>query len=264
MVERQDKVTDQRVRQVLPGRPALVLQRPRACRGDSDGRPPGPYGRGLPAGRKVVAVHRRSFGDSRSDTADYPTSLETLLRRLRAWPNSPFRARCERATPRRARRVGKAGSSPRAGSALAESIAVFGLEVALESLDEAVRRQTLDAFSLQALSNRIAFDGLLAAPDEGPDLGAYDRTLIGASHEKAPGESCRAAWRRSPASAERLAFSQTAVRLCVRKARAPGRSSSCESSRARSPTARRFAGLAISARRASRSIRPSRASNTRT
>jgi hypothetical protein len=40
----------------------------------------------------ALAVHRRSFGESRTDTADHTTSLETLLRRPRAWPNSPFRA----------------------------------------------------------------------------------------------------------------------------------------------------------------------------
>ncbi len=33
----------------------------------------------------ALAVHRRSFGDSRTDTADPATSLETLLRRPRAW-----------------------------------------------------------------------------------------------------------------------------------------------------------------------------------
>ena len=63
-------------------------------------------------------------------------------------------------------------------SVLAESISTFGLEVALESLEEAVRRQTVDAFSLQALSNRIAYDGLIASPDEGPDLVTYDRALL--------------------------------------------------------------------------------------
>jgi hypothetical protein len=125
----------------------------------------------------VLSVHLRSFGGSRTDTADYTTSLETLLRRPRAWANSPFRA----------------GLSPilresldgldrpelrRVLSALAESITAFGHEVALESLEEAVRRQTVDAFSLQALSNRIAYDGLIAAPKRGPDLETYDRTLL--------------------------------------------------------------------------------------
>ena len=125
----------------------------------------------------VVAVHRRSFGDRRTDTADHATSLETLLRRLRAWPNSPFRAGLS-APLRDALDALDRLDLRRVLSALSESIVVFGQEVALESLEEAVRRQTVDAFSLQALSNRIAYDGLIAVPERGPDLEAYDRTLL--------------------------------------------------------------------------------------
>ncbi len=63
-------------------------------------------------------------------------------------------------------------------SALSDSITTFGQEVALESLEEAVRRGSVDAFSLQAISNRIAYDGLMSAPERGPDLETYDRTLL--------------------------------------------------------------------------------------
>jgi hypothetical protein len=125
----------------------------------------------------VVAVHRRSFGDRRTDTADHATSLETLLRRPRAWPNSPFRAGLSEPLRESLDALDRPDLR-RVLSALSESIAVFGQEVALESLEEAVRRQTVDAFSLQALSNRIAYDGLIAAPERGPDLEAYDRTLL--------------------------------------------------------------------------------------
>lgn len=125
----------------------------------------------------ALAVHRRSFGDSRTDTADYTTSLETLLRRLRAWPNSPFRAGLNE-TLRESLDALDRPDLRRVLLALSESIQAFGPEVALESLEEAVRRQTVDAFSLQALSNRIAYDGLIAVPEGGPDLEAYDRTLL--------------------------------------------------------------------------------------
>jgi len=125
----------------------------------------------------VVAVHPRSFGERRTDTADYATSLETLLRRPRAWTNSPFRAGLS-PTLRESLDSLDRLDLRRVLSVLAESISTFGLEVALESLEEAVRRQTVDAFSLQALSNRIAYDGLIASPDEGPDLVTYDRALL--------------------------------------------------------------------------------------
>lgn len=125
----------------------------------------------------ALAVHRRSFGDSRTDTADHATSLETLLRRLRAWPNSPFRAGLNE-TLRESLDALERPDLRRVLSALSESIQAFGPEVAMDALEEAVRRQTVDAFSLQALSNRIAYDGLIAAPEGGPDLEAYDRTLL--------------------------------------------------------------------------------------
>ena len=38
-----------------------------------------------------LSVHPRSFSENRTDTADYATSLQTLLRRPRACTNSPFR-----------------------------------------------------------------------------------------------------------------------------------------------------------------------------
>jgi hypothetical protein len=45
-------------------------------------------------------------------------------------------------------------------------------------LEEAVRRGTVDSFSLQAISARIAYDGLLCAPERGPDLETYDRAFL--------------------------------------------------------------------------------------
>ena len=48
-------------------------------------------------------------------------------------------------------------------SVLSESASTFGYEVALESLQEAVRRGAVDSFSLQAISARIAYDGLLSS-----------------------------------------------------------------------------------------------------
>jgi hypothetical protein len=63
-------------------------------------------------------------------------------------------------------------------SVFSESASAFGFDVALESLEEAVRRGAVDAFSLQAISARIAYDGLFSAPDQGPDLETYDRAFL--------------------------------------------------------------------------------------
>ena len=97
--------------------------------------------------------------------------------RPRAWANSPFRAGLSE-TLRESLDALDRPDLRRVLSALSDSISTFGQEVALESLEEAVRRQTVDAFSLQAISTRIAYDGLMSAPDQGPDLETYDRTLL--------------------------------------------------------------------------------------
>jgi hypothetical protein len=63
-------------------------------------------------------------------------------------------------------------------SVFSESNSAFGFDVAMESLEEAVRRGAVDAFSLQAISARIAYDGLLSVPERGPDLETYDRAFL--------------------------------------------------------------------------------------
>jgi len=128
------------------------------------------------AGRPLT-VHQRSFGEKRTDTADYATSLQTLLHRLRAWPNSQFREGLSQPLRESLDALARPDLR-RILAVLSDSISSFGLEVALESLEEAVRRGTVDGFSLQALTTRIAYDGLMSAPEQGPDLESYDRTLL--------------------------------------------------------------------------------------
>jgi hypothetical protein len=124
-----------------------------------------------------LSIHRRSFGENRTDTADYATSLQTLLRRPRAWANSPFRAGLNETLRDHLDALSKTDLR-RVLSVLSESASTFGFELAMESLQEAVRRGAVDAFSLQAISARIAYDGLLSAPNQGPDLKTYDRAFL--------------------------------------------------------------------------------------
>jgi hypothetical protein len=124
-----------------------------------------------------LSVHPRSFGDSRTDTIDYKTSLQALLRRPRSWVNSPFRAGLTDSLRENLDALTKLERS-RILSVFSESTSAFGFYAAMESFEEAVRRGTVDAFSLQAISTRIAYDGLLCAPDQGPDLERYDRAFL--------------------------------------------------------------------------------------
>ncbi|MCG2815741.1 MAG: IS21 family transposase [Candidatus Aminicenantes bacterium] len=130
----------------------------------------------------AMSLHPRSFGENRTDTADYATSLQTLLRRPGAWANSPFRGGLNDSLRDHLDSLSKSDRR-RVLSVFSESASTFGFETALESLQEAVRRGTVDVFSLQAMSARIAYDGLFSAPDKGPDLETYDRAFL---HPKVP------------------------------------------------------------------------------
>jgi len=85
---------------------------------------------------RPLSVHPRSYGETRTDTSDYATSLETLLRRPGAWANSPFRAGLNDSLRDHLDALEKADRR-RVLAAFSESATAFGFEVALESLQEA-------------------------------------------------------------------------------------------------------------------------------
>ena len=124
-----------------------------------------------------LCVHRRIYGDDRSDSCDYRTSLETLMKKPGAWINSAFRAGVED-TVRAAMDELPKPDLRKVLKVLVKSSTTFGFDVAMTSLEEAIARGRLDSFSLGAVASRVAFDGLHGIPSEGPDLGAYDRALI--------------------------------------------------------------------------------------
>lgn len=126
---------------------------------------------------QVLCTHRRIYGEGRSDSSDYQTSLEALCKKPGAWPNSALRAGVAEPTREALDALSKIDLR-RVLAVLAKSSAAFGFEVALSSLDEGLRRGTLDGYSVQAVAARVAFEGLQALPASGPDLGAYDRALI--------------------------------------------------------------------------------------
>jgi hypothetical protein len=114
----------------------------------------------------------------------YKTNGELLCshRRIygveRAWPNSALRAGVCEST----RASLDAMTKPdlrRVLAVLSKSSASFGYEVALDSLEEALKRGAIDSYSVQAIAARLAFDGLQGKPLSGPDLEAYDRAFIG-------------------------------------------------------------------------------------
>ena len=126
---------------------------------------------------EVVCSHRRIYGGDRSDSSDYQTSLETLVKKTGAWPNSALRAGVDESTRTSLDAMDKP-ELRRVLAILAKSSAAYGYDVAIDSLEEALRLGAIDSYSLQALSSRIAFDGLLGNLGSALDLGVYDRAFI--------------------------------------------------------------------------------------
>ncbi len=129
---------------------------------------------------EALCSHHRIYGGERSDSSDFLTSLETLVKKTGAWPNSALRAGVGESTRASLDAMAKP-ELRRVLGVLAKSSAAYGYKVAIDSLEEALRLGVLDSYSLQAISSRIAFDGLLDIPSSGPDLGIYDRVFIGHS-----------------------------------------------------------------------------------
>lgn len=127
---------------------------------------------------EVLCCHRRIYGEDRSDSVDYLTSIETLVKKTGAWPNSALRAGVGEST----RACLDAMAKPdlrRVLAVLSSSSASFGYQVAMDSLEEALKRGAIDSYSVQAIAARMAFDGLQGTSPSGPDLGVYDRAFIG-------------------------------------------------------------------------------------
>lgn len=125
----------------------------------------------------IECVHRRVYGEARSDTSNYKTSLEALLRKPGAWKNSDVR----HAMPPSGRDYLDAldkSERMRILTTLSKVSEELNFEAALASLSEAIRIGKTDDFSLQALAKRAVYEELGVGTSSGPDLASYDQAFI--------------------------------------------------------------------------------------
>jgi transposase len=125
----------------------------------------------------VLCTHLRVYGEERTDSADYRTSLEGLFKKPGAWSNSVFRSQVTEEVRQAMDRLSK----PELKTVLQvfkDSSAHFGFEVAMVSLEEAIQLGRLDRYSLGAVASRVAFEELGGPLAVGPDLGCYDHAFM--------------------------------------------------------------------------------------
>lgn len=129
-----------------------------------------------PDGERLVR-HKRQYGDTRTDSSDYRTSLEMLARNIGAWDNSGFR----RDAPELIREY--IDSQERAGRKssirLLESLRKqYGFETAMEAFECAVRNHSVTPSDVTVLASRISGYGIDTPPETGPSLDVYDEAFL--------------------------------------------------------------------------------------
>lgn len=125
----------------------------------------------------IQCVHQRNYGSSRSDSSNYATCLEALLKKPGAWRNSQIRQVMNEPTRACLDGLSKKERTRILGT-LSSASGTVGFDMALASLVDAVQRGTMDDYSIRALATRKACDGLGIEGGQGPDLQAYDTVLM--------------------------------------------------------------------------------------
>lgn len=125
----------------------------------------------------IIACHARVYGTCRSDSTDYSTSIDMLVKKSGAWKNCALRNKLDGESRSILDEMTKTRRSELLQS-LGKNAEQYGFDVALSALEEAVKRGTDDAFSLQALAARKAYDAFGEIPDSGPNLGIYDSAFL--------------------------------------------------------------------------------------
>lgn len=125
----------------------------------------------------VIVSHERQYGDQRTDTVDYSTSLAMLMRNVGAWHNSGVREQVPEPV-----RVALDGQ-PR--QQLKESLKImhdlskrYGFDAAIEAMEEAVSHGRLNLCDAAVLAARITGYGLFTLPEAGPPLKVYDDAFL--------------------------------------------------------------------------------------
>ena len=128
--------------------------------------------------KRLLARHARHYGQQRSDTCDYRTSLAMLMNSAGAWQNSGIRE----LVPDALKQV--MDSQPRDElratlRTMHHLTVTYSFETALKALEEGLRINRTAFCDAAALAARISGYGLDVAPERGPDLHVYDELLQG-------------------------------------------------------------------------------------
>ena len=127
---------------------------------------------------KVFTGFKAQYGDVRTDTCDYSTSLAVLLKNVGAWHNSGVRADTTDVLKEYMDNLPKEKLKDclRIMRDLREK---FGYNVAVEAMEKTCRNGNINICDTSVLADRILGYGLDTPPTAGPTLESYDALLLG-------------------------------------------------------------------------------------
>ena len=126
--------------------------------------------------KQELVCHSRKFGTQRSDSCDYRTSLNILMRNAGAWQNSGIRE--EVPDQLRIMMDGQARDDLRATLKTLQLLTkTYSFETAIQALEEGIRINRTNFCDAAILAARLAEYGLESEPESGPDLKLYDALL---------------------------------------------------------------------------------------
>ncbi len=123
-----------------------------------------------------LVQHERQFGEQRSDTCDYRTSLAVLMRNVGAWNNSGIRE----LVPQGLRAVMDAQTRVELQATIntmSQLSVRYSFETAIMALQEGLKVNRTAFRDVAVLAARISGYGLNTKPEAGPDLRGYDVLL---------------------------------------------------------------------------------------
>lgn len=124
----------------------------------------------------LVVTHRRRFGEERTDSLDYRTTLATLTKNVGAWKNSGVREMIPEPLREKMDRLSREDlrQTVRTLSQLTKS---YSFETAVTALEEGLRMSRSGFCDAAVLAARMQDFGLHTPPEKGPDLAPYDQLL---------------------------------------------------------------------------------------
>lgn len=126
---------------------------------------------------EMIVCHRRMYGNTRTDSIDWSTTVAKLFKNPGAWKNSGIRQMLPGALREHMDSMDTAGLKE-ACRTLRDLSKAYDFETAITAMTESANRGVLDGYSASAIAARILSVGLDSLPDAGPDLTPYDDALI--------------------------------------------------------------------------------------